>query len=105
SPREAFLDASRRPSYTPRQHPRERSTWQRSTRILRHAFAGETMTMRRILVFMFFVVAGGFSPTASAQMSDLDPRIVKLVASVSEDRLGAILKKLESFETRNSLSS
>ena len=38
-------------------------------------------------------------------MSDLDPRIVKLVASVSEERLGAILKKLESFETRSSLSS
>src|SRR4029078_2760233 len=36
---------------------------------------------------------------------DLDPRMVRLVGSVSEERLGAILKKLESFETRSSLSS
>jgi len=63
------------------------------------------MTIRTILVFSFFVAVGGFSRTASAQMSDLDPRIMKLVASVSEERLGAILKKLESFETRSSLSS
>jgi hypothetical protein len=45
------------------------------------------------------------SGTASAQDSDLDPRIVKLVASISEERLGAILKKLESFETRSTMSS
>ena len=35
----------------------------------------------------------GFSRTVSAQASDLDPRIVKLVASVSEERLGTILKQ------------
>jgi Peptidase family M28 len=40
-----------------------------------------------------------------AQQTDLDARIVKLVAAVSEERLGAILKKLESFDTRSSLSS
>ena len=46
------------------------------------------------------------STTAVAQPAgDLDPRIVALVASISQDRLGATLKKLESFETRNSLSS
>src|SRR5262245_37314722 len=46
------------------------------------------------------------STTTSAQTSgDLDPRIVTLVASISQDRLSATLKKLESFETRNSLSS
>jgi len=43
--------------------------------------------------------------SAAAQDSDLDPRIVKLVASISEERLGVILKKLESFETRSTLSS
>ncbi len=43
--------------------------------------------------------------TVSAQPPDLDPRIVKLVASVSEERLGAILKKRESFETRSTMSS
>src|SRR5438552_18694556 len=37
--------------------------------------------------------------------SDLDPQIVKLVQSVSEDRLVAILKKLEGFGTRSTLSS
>ena len=52
-------------------------------------------------------IVSGVSRTAAAQpvAGDLDPRIVKLVASVSEERLGAILKKLESFETRSSLSS
>src|SRR5437667_3182309 len=47
------------------------------------------------------------APSAAAQEAagDLDPRLVKLVASISEERLGAILKKLESFETRNTLSS
>jgi peptidase M28-like protein len=50
-------------------------------------------------------VVSGFSQTVFAQQSDLDPRIVKLVGSISEERLAAILKKLESFETRNTLSS
>ena len=50
-------------------------------------------------------VVCGFSRTASAQDGDLDPRIVKLIATVSEERLGVILKKLESFETRSTLSS
>src|SRR5437763_16684664 len=49
------------------------------------------------------------APTIAAEQpqpsSDLDPRIVKLVQSVSEDRLVAILKKLESFGTRSTLSS
>ena len=45
------------------------------------------------------------SSVAFAQDSELDPRIVKLVGSISEDRLGATLKKLESFETRSTLSS
>jgi hypothetical protein len=43
------------------------------------------------------------APAAAAQ--DLDPRIAALVAGVSEERLGVILKKLESFETRSTLSS
>jgi hypothetical protein len=56
------------------------------------------------------VLAGAallFSPTTPvrAQSSDLDPRVVKLVQAVSEERLAAILKKLESFGTRNTLSS
>ncbi len=34
----------------------------------------------------------------------LDPMIERIVADVSEDRIAAILRKLESFETRNTLS-
>lgn len=50
-------------------------------------------------------LAAGVTQPVAARQGDLDPRIVKLVASVSEERLGAILKKLESFETRHTLSS
>ena len=48
---------------------------------------------------------GGAPGTAAAQPADLDPQIVKLVGSVSEERLGVLLKRLESFETRSTLSS
>jgi hypothetical protein len=57
------------------------------------------------VLMLCFLVAPGMSRTVSAQTTDLDPRIMKLVATVSEERLGVILKKLESFETRSSLSS
>lgn len=43
--------------------------------------------------------------SSPAQSQELDPQIAKLVAAVSEERLGAILRKLESFETRSTLSS
>jgi hypothetical protein len=58
-------------------------------------------------VLLLVAVVSGFSRTVIAQevVGDLDPRIVKLVGSVSEERLGVILKKLESFETRSTLSS
>jgi hypothetical protein len=57
------------------------------------------------LLVCIFVVASGLSRTVWAEEGDLDPRIVNLVRSVSEQRLGVILKKLESFETRSTLSS
>src|SRR3954469_5678178 len=60
---------------------------------------------RSFLQFLLTLLVLGHSGFASAQDSDLDPRIVKLGASISEERLGVILKKLESFETRSSLSS
>ena len=58
-------------------------------------------------VLVAAAVVSGFNRTVAAQTAagDLDPRIVTLVAAVSEERLGAILKKLESFQTRSSLSS
>jgi hypothetical protein len=58
------------------------------------------------LFAIVLVLAAVFPQTALAQQaSDLDPQIVKLVASVSEQRLSATLKKLESFGTRNTFSS
>src|SRR5581483_9894160 len=60
------------------------------------------MTTIARLIAMTLVVSG-FAGTASAQ--NLDPQVVKLVGAISEERLGAILKKLESFETRSTLSS
>jgi hypothetical protein len=59
-----------------------------------------------------FVLAGvlGARPPLQAQApspttGDLDPRIVKLVDSVSEARLKTLLEKLTSFGTRNTLSN
>lgn len=44
------------------------------------------------------------SSQAPTQSGDLDPRIQKLVASVSEARLRELLTKLASFKTRNTFS-
>jgi hypothetical protein len=57
------------------------------------------------LQLLLTLIVLGHSGLASAQDADLDPQIVKLVATISEERLGVILKKLEGFETRNALSS
>src|SRR5204863_9768462 len=63
--------------------------------------------VRAAAILLLMSVVSGFSRTVTAQdvAGDLDERIVKLVGAVSEERLGVILKKLESFETRSSLSS
>jgi peptidase M28-like protein len=60
-----------------------------------------------LLPLLVSFLAIGVSRPAAAQPvnGDLDPQIVKLVAAVSEERLGAVLKKLESFETRSTMSS
>ena len=62
-------------------------------------------TVHVVSMLLLVSVVSGFSRTAVAKDSDLDPRIVKLVATISEERLAGILKKLESFETRSTLSS
>ena len=59
----------------------------------------------RVSFVMLIAVVSGFSRTAAAPQADLDQRSVRLVSSISDERLGAILKKLESFETRSTLSS
>jgi hypothetical protein len=58
-----------------------------------------------ILQLLLMLGVCAHARSAAAQDADLDPRIAKLVASVSDERLGVILKKLESFETRSTLSS
>ncbi len=52
------------------------------------------------LAAMVFVAS-----VCAAEAPDLDPRIERLVASVSADRLAAMLRRLESFGTRSVLSS
>jgi peptidase M28-like protein len=65
-----------------------------------------TMSVRVLrMLILVSIVSGGSRTLHAQQTGDLDPRIVKLVASVSEERLGVILRKLESFETRSTLSS
>src|SRR5262249_2700087 len=65
-----------------------------------------TVMTRSLRIARFVIpLIGAMAQAASAQTPDLDPRIVKLVQAVSEDRLGVLLKKLESFGTRHLLSS
>jgi hypothetical protein len=59
------------------------------------------MTIARALTLALLFA----QPALAQQRSDLDPQVVKLVAAVSQDRLAATLRKLESFGTRNTLSS
>jgi hypothetical protein len=70
---------------------------------VRQTSVGDRSRLFVALAFLF--VASGHSRTASAEEADLDSRIVKLVGSISEDRLVALLRKLEAFETRSTLSS
>jgi hypothetical protein len=59
-----------------------------------------------VVAILAATVAGVLQiPTqAQAPASAIDPRIEKLVASVSEDRLQQLLQKLVSFKTRNTCS-
>jgi hypothetical protein len=57
---------------------------------------------RAMLVIACVAVADASARAQTA--ADLDARIVQLVGNVSEDRLVALLKKLETFGTRNTLS-
>ena len=67
------------------------------------------MHIRPFMLFTAILVGGVLhTPATSAQEaargSDLDPRVQKLVASVSEERLKTLLTKLASFKTRNTFS-
>ncbi len=50
-------------------------------------------------------VAGGQGNTGQQPSQRLDPAIQEMVSKISQDRIVEILKKLESFGTRNTLSS
>src|SRR5207302_8627523 len=71
---------------------------------MRHRIVRRTTT-RAVLSALALISMASTIAAEPQPSSDLDPRIVKLVQSVSEDRLVAILKKLESFGTRSTLSS
>lgn len=61
---------------------------------------------RTLFVLALTAAALGVTRHADAQSAtDLDPRVVTLVGEVSQDRLAATLRKLESFGTRSTLSS
>jgi hypothetical protein len=53
----------------------------------------------------FALISGAARGVFAQSASDLDPRIVQLVGQVSEDRLTVILRTLETFGTRNTMSS
>ena len=63
------------------------------------------MTIRVAVAALVLVLCGFSRPVSAQAPPDLDPRIVGLVGQVSEARLVVLLKKLESFGTRNTLSS
>ena len=63
------------------------------------------IALRSLLLAMVCLPIAAAGPSAQAPVfSSLDPRILALVQGVSADRLGAIVRGLEAFETRNTLS-
>ncbi|HXF04511.1 MAG TPA: M20/M25/M40 family metallo-hydrolase [Blastocatellia bacterium] len=66
------------------------------------------MTKRMAGLLLIFLLGGWGAaapePTPSPSAVRINPVIKQIVDSVSEERIAAILKKLESFETRNTLS-
>src|SRR5215510_5508096 len=62
--------------------------------------------LKALLPCLVFLIAAVQDSTGmqNGPVPDADPRIVKLVASISEQRLQQIEEKLTSFVTRNTLS-
>jgi hypothetical protein len=58
----------------------------------------------RVLFLMFCLLLPVTAMSQTAPRPDADPRIEKIVAAVSEERLQELLTKLVSFGTRNTLS-
>ncbi len=57
-----------------------------------------------IILFSLLCVAWQGEPPRPMPSQRLDPAIQKIISEISEENISAILKKLESFETRNTLS-
>jgi len=67
-----------------------------------------TFSFRRAAALPWFAAlafAAFHQPALAQAGSELDPRIEKLLEQVSQERLEAILRRLQTFETRNTLSS
>ena len=62
------------------------------------------MKLRLYFVLLVLAMPAPLPAQPAAPRPDADPRIEKLVAAVSEQRLKELLTKLVSFETRNTLS-
>ena len=60
--------------------------------------------MKRQVLIVVFLVVPVLPLAQNAPRPDADPRIEKIVAAVSEERLKALLEKLVSFGTRNTMS-
>src|SRR5262249_27234473 len=67
----------------------------------------EVLKVRRVLALMVLATLMSPAPLLRAQAPSAgptDPRIVKLLGSISEERMQQLLQTLVSFETRNTLS-
>ena len=65
------------------------------------------LTLSAVALTIFFTAASAAqaqTPAPAAAGGDFDPRIQKLLASISEERMKALLTKLSSFTTRNTMS-
>jgi hypothetical protein len=60
--------------------------------------------VRAIVAFFALSHAIAWQQDNPLLIQRLDPLIQKIVSEVSQERIAEILKKLESFETRNTLS-
>lgn len=62
------------------------------------------LSTARLIVALAVPIAPGIATAQGAPPPDADPRIEQVVAAVSPERLRAIVARLESFGTRNTLS-
>ncbi len=65
---------------------------------------GKRVSGKLMWTVVALIALGGLRTGAQAQAPATDPRIEKLVASISEERLQRLLQKLVSFKTRNTCS-